>query len=62
MQGFVIKLHNIMGQKLPTPVTIRNMGDHYDVTIGVANLPTGIYFITVRSNDSSVTTKIVKLR
>ena len=62
MQDFAITLHNVMGQKLSTPVTIRNMGDHYDVTIGVANLPTGIYFITVRSHDSSVITKVVKLR
>ena len=50
-----------MGTETSCPNNNQRHGDHYDVTIGVANLPIGIYFITVRSNESSVITEVEKL-
>ena len=61
--GFVtLKIYDILGREVATLVNERQAAGTHSVTFNASDLPSGVYFYTVRSKGTSMTKKMVLLK
>jgi len=62
-EGFVtIKIYNILGKEIKTLVNDFKRAGSYNVTFDAGNLPSGIYFCRIKSNDFSAVRKLLLIK
>jgi len=62
-EGFVtMKIYNILGKEIKTLVNDFKRAGSYNVTFDAGNLPSGIYFCRIKSNDFSAVRKLLLIK
>jgi len=62
-EGFVtMKIYNILGKEIKTLVNDFKKAGSYNVTFDAGNLPSGIYFCRIKSNDFSAVRKLLLIK
>jgi len=62
-EGFVtIKIYTILGKEIRTLVNDFKRAGSYNITFDAGNLPSGIYFCRIKSNDFSAVRKLILLK
>lgn len=57
-----IKIYNVMGMEIETLLNRKQSAGYYNLTFDASNLPSGVYFYTIRANNYTDTKKMILLK
>ncbi len=57
-----LRIYNILGREIATLVNQKQLPGNYSVTFDASNLPSGVYFYTLRAGEFSATKKMILLK
>ncbi|MCB0730291.1 MAG: T9SS type A sorting domain-containing protein [Ignavibacteriae bacterium] len=57
-----IVVYDVLGREISTLVNEYQLAGHYEVTFNAENLPSGIYYYTLKTNNYFETKKMILLK